>query len=192
MHTALFSFVIGAAFALTSTTSPAANPGPHDRSVEQRAAMAKLARMDGAWRGTATVHQPDGKRLELVQTERVGTLLDGGIRVIEGRGHDAQGIVRFNAFAILSYVPASSSYSLRSYAHGFQNDFRFELTDTGFVWSVPAGPATIRYTATIDGDTWTEIGERLVDGQAPVKTYEMRLTRIGDSDWPASGAVSLE
>jgi hypothetical protein len=37
--------------------------------------------------------------------------------------------------------------------------------------------------------TWHETGERVVPGQDPVRFFEMRLTRVGDSAWPAAGAV---
>jgi hypothetical protein len=34
-----------------------------------------------------------------------------------------------------------------------------------------------------------EIGERIVPGGEPVRFFEMTLKRIGDTDWPAAGAV---
>lgn len=48
---------------------------------------------------------------------------------------------------------------------------------------------TTRYTTVIADGTWHEVGERLVPGQAPVRFIELRLQRIGDTDWPAGGAV---
>ena len=44
-------------------------------------AMEKLAFMHGTWRGTASGTARDGTRYEVVQTERVGTMLDGDLLV---------------------------------------------------------------------------------------------------------------
>lgn len=155
----------------------------------QRTALDALAMFDGTWRGPATVYLPDGKRIALVQTERVGPMLDGSIRVVEGRGHDAAGEVVFNALGIISYAPRTKAYSLRSYARGQANDFPLERIENGFEWSIQAGPAVIRYRATVRDGEWHETGERVVAGQAPVKMFEMRLRRLGDSPWPSAGVV---
>jgi hypothetical protein len=48
---------------------------------------------------------------------------------------------------------------------------------------------TIRYTATIKDGKWRELGDRVLPGKDPFRFYEMELTRVGDSDWPAAGAV---
>jgi len=48
---------------------------------------------------------------------------------------------------------------------------------------------TVRHVAVIEGDRWTETGERVLPGQPPVRTFEMTLRRIGPTDWPAAGAV---
>jgi len=48
---------------------------------------------------------------------------------------------------------------------------------------------TIRYTAVIKDGTWNEVGDRVTKGQEPVRFFEMNLTRVGDSDWPAAGAI---
>ena len=63
-------------------------------------------------------------------------------------------------------------------------------TGDGYRWEIPIGPATLRYTATVKDGELYEIGERIVAGSAPQKVFEMRLKRIGDTDWPAAGAVS--
>jgi hypothetical protein len=156
----------------------------------QREAMAKLQTMNGVWRGTATVTIPSGEKRVSTQTERIGPFLDGSLKVIEGRGYDADGRVTFNAFGIVSYNPSTRAYSMRSYAQGHAGDFSFKPTADGYTWEIPAGPATIRYIATIKGDTLHEIGERIVAGGDAVRIFEMTLKRVGDSDWPAAGAVT--
>ena len=156
----------------------------------QKEAMASLQAMNGVWRGTATVTTPSGEKRTSTQTERIGPFLDGSLKVIEGRGHDADGRVTFNAFGIVSYNPSTRTYSMRSYAQGHAGDFAFKPTADGYTWEIPAGPAMIRYTATIKGDVLHEIGERIVASGDPVRIFEMTLKRVGDSDWPAGGAVT--
>lgn len=155
----------------------------------QQQAMAALRSMHGAWRGPAWILLPGGEKREFVQTERIGPFLDGSVEVIEGRGHDAAGKPAFNAFGIVSYDPATRTYAMRSYAQGRSGDFVFTPTPDGYRWEIPAGPATIRYRAVIRDGSLHEIGERVVSGQEPVRIFEMTLKRLGDSDWPAAGAI---
>ena len=155
----------------------------------QKEAMKKLDMLNGTWRGPASILMPGGVKMEVTQTERVGAFLDGGVKVIEGRGYDASGNVAFNAFGIVSYDAAAKTYSLRSYAMGRAGDFPLTPTADGFSWEHPMGPITIRYTATIKNGEWHEVGERTVKGQPPVKFMEMTLKRVGDTEWPAGGAV---
>lgn len=169
---------------------PAASfvPGdPAARLAAQREAMKALAFMDGAWRGRA---QTDRLPAGFVHTERAGPLLDGAVRLVEGRSYDEKGDTRFNAFAIISYDPARKTYAMRSYAMGYAGDFPLAVRPDGYSWTQPAGPgAEIRYTATVKGDEWVETGERVVNGGAPQKVFEMRVRRVGSTQWPQQGAV---
>jgi hypothetical protein len=184
---------IALAFALALGTPAAAQQpaGPYEpqaRLAAQREAMQALAFLDGTWRGTAT-----GEEIPttVVHTERVGTLLGGTVRLVEGRAYDAEGQSPFNAFAIISYDPVRRAYSMRSYAMGYAADFPLEVRPDGFSWSRPFGPGvTMRYNSTIRDGEWVEIGERVAEGAPPVRTIELRLRRIGGSDWPQAGAVA--
>ncbi len=168
---------------------PAAGPwDPPTRIAAQREAMKALAFLDGEWRGTARAEEVPG---EMRHTERVGTMLDGTVRLVEGRAYDAAGKTRFNAFAIISYDPVKRSYSMRTYAMGYAGDYPLTVRADGFSWSHPAEPGTIvRYTATIRDGEWHEAGERIAGNAAPVKTVELRVRRIGASTWPQAGAVN--
>lgn len=166
-----------------------APPDAGPRIAAQKEALAKLAMLDGTWRGPAWIIMADGKHA-LTQTERVGPFLDGAVRMIEGRGYGEGGSVHFNAFAVVSYDPDKKTYSMRSYAMGRAGDFPLTPTADGFVWETSAGPATIRYTATVKDGTWHEFGERIVPGGESFRFFEMTLTRVGDTDWPAGGAVT--
>lgn len=162
---------------------------PAMRLQAQRQAMQALSHLDGAWRGTFTLTLPDGKTRVMPHTERIGPLLDGSIKLIEGSSYTPDGKRPFNALGIVSFDPEGRKYQMRSYAQGHVTDVEFKLTADGFSWEMPAGPMTMRYLTTVRDGRWHEIGERLVPGQAPVRFIEMDLRRVGDSDWPVAGAV---
>ena len=156
----------------------------------QREAMKRFAVMDGVWRGPAWTILPSGEKHTVTQTERIGPFLDGSVKVIEGRGYDSDGKVTFNAFGTISYNPATRVYTLHSYAQGQVGDFVFQPTADGYVWEIPAGSMTIRYTAVIKDGTLREVGDRIMPGKEPIRFFEMNLKRVGDTDWPAGGAIS--
>lgn len=189
MKTLLLALLLGAAAEPPAAPSAAsfAPQDPAARIAAQREAMKPLAFMDGAWRGRAeTDRHPEG----FTHTERVGTLLDGTIRLVEGRSYDEKGGTRFNAFAVISYDPARRTYMMHSHAMGYVGDFPLTVRPDGYSWTQPAGPgASIRYEATVSGDEWREVGERVANGGAPQKVFEMRLRRVGRSAWPQDGAV---
>lgn len=168
----------------------AAAAGPWDpaaRLAAQREAMKALAFLDGEWRGTATAEAPG----EMRHTERVGTLLDGTIRLVEGRAYDSAGKTQFNAFAIISYDPVRRAYTLHTHAMGYAGNYPLTVRPDGFSWSHPAGPGTIvRYSATVRNGEWHEVGERVAGNAAPVRTVELRVRRTGAGAWPQAGAVS--
>lgn len=184
--TAVFAVLVAAG--LSGQASSQAQPDFEGLMAAQRKAMTALDFLDGTWRGPAEIATPSGEKLSLTQTERVGPMLDGGVKVIEGRGYESDGSVGFNALAVVSYDPEKRAYMMRSYARGLVGDFPLTVKPDGFVWEIPAGPATIRYTADIKDGTWHEIGERIMAGTEPVRFHEMTLKRVGDTDWPAAGA----
>jgi len=176
--------------ALTHAAAAQERPDPAALQAAQREAMAAFAFMDGVWRGPATTVLPSGEKHAVTQTERIGPLLGGTVKVIEGRNYEPDGKTTFNALGIISYNVATKSFSMRSYAMGYAGDFPVQRTSDGFVWEIPAGPTTIRYTAVVKDGTWTEVGDRIVPGKDPVRFFEMRLTRVSDSDWPGAGAIA--
>lgn len=158
----------------------------------QREALASLAFMDGVWRGSAWTILPSGEKHTITQTERIGPFLDGSVKVIEGRGYDPDGKVAFNAFGTISYNPGTKKFTLHSYAQGYVGDFELTPNADGYMWDIPAGPMTIRYTATIKDGAWHEVGDRILPGKEPIRFFEMNLKRIGDTTWPSGGAVPMK
>lgn len=175
--------------------TPAFGQPTHDPGAlqaAQRDAMERLSNLDGVWRGPAWALQPSGRR-DYVQTERVGPFLGGTVRVVEGRAYEADGAVGFNALGIISFDPAESRYSLRSWAQGRSGSFPLRITDDGaIVWEMPAGPAAIiRHTARIGDGRWHEVSELIREGAPPRRVGELDLRRISDTDWPAGGTVPM-
>ena len=187
----LLALMLFACFSIPAVVSAQGQPDPATLMNAQRDAMAVLAKMDGQWRGPAWTILPNGEKHSIIQTERIGSLLNGTIKLVEGRGYEPDGRTGFNAFAVISFNPATRSYSLRSHAMGRYGEYVLKPTDDGYTWEIPAGPAmTIRYTASIKDGVLREVGDRLMAGKEPVRFFEMTLTRLGDSPWPASGAVA--
>ncbi|QQS42893.1 MAG: DUF1579 domain-containing protein [Acidobacteriota bacterium] len=164
-------------------------PDPKAIADAQRESMKVFSVMDGTWKGEAWTLLPSGERHVLTQTERVGSFLDGTLKVVEGKGFDKDGAVSFNAFGIISYDVQKKGYSIRSYAQGNAGDFPITLTEDGYFWEINAGPVTIKYNATFKDGTWTEVGDRIIPGRDPMRIFEMTLKRVGDTDWPAAGAM---
>jgi len=182
-----------ALLAVTAALPPAvraqSRPDPAAIISAQKEAMSPLAYMDGVWRGPAWTILGSGEKHNITQTERIGPFLDGSVKVIEGRGYDADGKVTFNAFGTISYDPGKKTYTLHSHAMGNVGDFVLTPTADGYTWEIPAGPITIRYTAVIKDGNWKEVGDRIAPGKEPVRFFEMNLKRVGDSNWPAAGAI---
>lgn len=186
----LAPFVLTIAMGASLSVLAQGRPDPGALIETQRMAMGPLAFMDGIWRGPAWTILPSGEKHTLTQTERVGPFLDGSVKVIEGRGYEPDGKVSFNAFATISFNPSTRGYTMHSYAQGNVGDFVLTPRADGFVWEIPAGQMTIRYTAVIKDGTWREVGDRIVPGKEPVRFFEANLKRVGDTNWPAAGAVN--
>ncbi len=183
---------VGAAVLAAAASAAAAQPADAaTRLARQAEAMRVFASLDGTWRGPATVVGEDGAKVSFVQTERIGPFLGGTVRVIEGRGYADDGRVRFNALGILSYDHERQAYTLHSQAQGRVGDFAFRPTADGYAWGIDLGPKrAIRYVATVRDGELHEVGDLVVEGREPVRVFEMRLRRLGDTDWPASGAIA--
>ena len=178
-----FSLVCSSAPAVAQQADPAA-------LAAQRGAMAELDWMNGEWVGTAEIMVRMSQTRTLRHTERIGPMLGGTIKVIEGHSYEADGSTGFNAFAILSWDDAQDRYVMRSYAQGHAGDFPLEITPTGWRWSTPARGGEIRYTTVHTDGGWTETGDFVAPGREPMRVISLTLTRRGDSDWPAAGAVA--
>ena len=155
-----------------------------------RTAMASLVALDGLWRGDGWTLLPNGTRATFRQTIRVGSSGEGALKVLEGRGFNTEGQLSATNFEVVSFNAETKVYTLRLYAQGNAADVPIVPTSTGFVLEYPDGTATVRFTIAVTDGIWNEIAERRVAGQEPVRFLELSLRRVGDTNWPAAGALS--
>lgn len=156
------------------------------RITAQAEAMRPLAWMDGVWRGRAWYATPEGRQ-EMIHTERVGPMLAGSLKVIEGLSYAPDGTTTagFNALAVISHDPERGAV-MRSYAQGRVGDFPLTLRPDGWSWA--AGP--VRYATVFKDGVWTEDGAFTPPGGgAPRPVFHMELRRVSATDWPAAGTV---
>lgn len=179
--------LIGSALVPAAALAQAQHP---TGTEEQREAMKRLAWMDGEWRGTATAMTGPGQTRTMPHTERIGTLLGGSIRVVEGHSYAEDGSTLFNAFAVISWDDQGDRFVMRSYANGQSNDYPLEADADGFRWTVTTARGQIRYDMKLVDGQWIETGDYVMEGRPPFRVIEMKLDRIGDSAWPAAGPVS--
>lgn len=156
----------------------------------QRQAMSKLAFLDGEWAGPAVSQERTGP-LRMTQTERSGTLLEGTVRLVEGRAYDPAGKTLFNALAMISYDARAQKYLITSHASGYATTTELEVRADGFDWAVPAGPGRkMRFKAMIKDGSWTETGELVLPNGSARRTFSMTVKRLRSTSWPAGSSVS--
>jgi hypothetical protein len=177
--------------AVALTVVAAASVAQAGPAEDRKAAMAKFGFMRGVWAGPATGSNPDGSKYAVRQTERMGPMLGGDVVMVEGHGYKDDGSTGFNALGIVSWDARAGKYEFRSYAQGYAGTFEIRPTDDGYVWEIPAGPMVLRYTATVKDGHWREVGERIMPGKPSVQIFEMNLTKVGDTDWPAGNPVPM-
>ncbi|WP_372781637.1 DUF1579 domain-containing protein [Phenylobacterium sp.] len=185
-HAAAVALIV-AAIAGGASAQDRGPPDPAALLKAQKAAMTALDWTHGRWQGPAWSTNAAGRH-EIIQTERVGTMLDGSLVAIEGKSFETDGKpAAFNAFGIMSYDPDRKAFAFHSYAQGRAGEFPLEVTPAGYVWTIAAGPSKIRYTATHTADTWREVGEFVRPDGGVTQIFEMNLRRVGDTDWPMAG-----
>jgi hypothetical protein len=180
-----------AACAATPAGAQGGRPDPAPLIAAQQEAMKRLAWMAGRWQGPAW-EAFGGRRLDMIQTERVGPMLDGAVLVVEGKAFLPDGKpAGFNAMGVISYDAFKKAYTFQSWAQGSQGTFPLTVAaDGGWSWTVPAGPMAMRYTTTRDGDGWREVGEMVRPDGTATRIFEMTLKRLGDTDWPLGGQAT--
>jgi len=55
---------------------------------------------------------------------------------------------------------------MQSTAQGYTGNFALRPIPDGFAWEIPAGPMTIKYTATVKDGVWHEVGDRIIPARS--------------------------
>ena len=169
-----------------------AQPQKSKRFIAQQEAMKALAFLDGEWRGSSKVLRRDGWA-STTQSERVGVMLDGSVRMIEAKGYESDGRASFDVLRIISYEPESKTYSMRSYQSGLVGDHELSITDDGFtLQSESSNNSTVRYEASVKNGVWTETATRVPARGEPETYVEVRMKRQRSSGWAATGAAGAK
>lgn len=172
---------------LLALLSPYANAQANVSAEAGRAAMSKLSTLVGEWEGEATVTMGPGQIYRVKQREHVQYKLDGNLLLIEGTGQESasegEGRVVFQALAVCTFDAMTKKYQFHAFRdNGMSKLADWDVTDTGFIWGFEDGRGgKVRYTITVSDDTWTEVGEYLMEGMPPRKIFEMTVKRISAS-----------
>lgn len=171
--TALMAVLAGA----SNVHAQARAPDPHVTEA--------LAMFDGVWVGRARMTGRDGKVMEFEQMERIGPMLGGEIRVMEGKGRAPDGKTLFNAFTVFA-AAKDGGIEMRSHVWGDQSARRIELKPNGYVWRMDTPVGQIVYDITVKDAVWRETGVMEMKNGSRSTFFEMTLTRQGATDWPAA------
>ena len=162
---------------------PMAGFAQMDFSKQSQEKLAVLDLMVGTWEGTGYMMTPSGKETSNVK-ESIQYKLDNTILYIEGRGtktmEDGSSEIVHDAVGIISYNSFTKAYEMNSFiSKGLSTKANVEIKDgNNIIWWYKAGPATIRYSMNFENDTWTEKGERSMDGENWQQFFEMQLKKI--------------
>lgn len=147
-----------------------------------KAEMARIAQMQGRWKGGGWIELPSGRH-HTRSEETIEMRLDGHALLVDGIHYDAKtSEVVHHALAIIAWDDAQKQYRLLStLAAGRTGYFPARLEGRTFIWTIPVpnGPTT-RFTIALDDpDRWKEVGEQSRDGGLTwVKFFEMNLERV--------------
>ena len=156
--------------------------------VEAQAALAEHAasRFIGRWTGEGWMMNPNGERVTYQVHERARWNLAGTAIVIEGLGlsRDASGevVIGHDAMAVIRMDEESGEAVFIAGREGefARHDLEVVDAEAGVMRWSPGGP--VRFTITIDGDTWEEIGEYSQDGGETWTPFlGMTLERVDES-----------
>ena len=163
--------------AFVSMTGLAIAADPVEKAAHQ-SAMQKFGFLVGEWEGGGTMAMGPGPRSSFVQTERIQFKHDGTLLLIEGNGKTPAGMTVHDALAVISFDQKTGTYKFRSFvAVGRFGEFVASVNGNTLVWTISAGPQTMRYNVVVLNGLWKEIGERSTDGTTWTPFFEMTLKR---------------
>ena len=181
---AALSAACASAAATPESASPATAQNYTPPAETVRAAMQKLAWLEGEWRGEGWRLNRQGERETHHAKEIVTPQIGGIILTVEGLGWDfndaGEKIVGHHAFGVLSFDPQKQAYQFSAYVQqGYQSHSSPTVGENSLEWSLAAGPdVEMRYKARLNDDgEWLETGEHCTSNGC-VEISGMRLTKV--------------
>ncbi len=157
-------------------TAAAAAQGIHS-AESKRKEMSKFPNLAGVWKGSGWT-QEGGTKKTFTGTETINAKLDGLAYLVEGKFANPEGKIVHETLAVINYDPITG-YRFRSYlANGISGEYGILIMPAGFRWGYEFPAGKVRFTITVDGNTWFEEGEIMTDGKAWTKIFEMKLERV--------------
>lgn len=182
-HSRILPLVLLVLLPTGAAAQNAARNGPETEGPDAAAAMQQLAFLEGEWEGTGRMAMGPGDASEFSIRETARWGAGKSVLVLDGLGVERlpDGTQRpvHQAFAVLSWDPASRAFRVRAYrAGGGEVEAVPDVTDHGLVWGFtdPRG-ARIRFTVTVEDGVWHEVGEFSRDGATWQQFLEMELER---------------
>lgn len=152
----------------------------------QRDALAKLAWIEGEWRGDAWMITGPNQRRTADQSEKVFRAAGGTVLVIQGIGKATNagaetGMIVHDALAVIYWDAQRNAYIVRAFVSTGQTlETTAEVGDRRIVWGFEHPQAGLtRYTVSLTpSGEWREVGESSRDrGATWVQFMEMTLRK---------------
>lgn len=172
-------------FALVAAMSSSAT-AQDVMGTTDRAAIDKLAWIEGEWRGPAWMIMGPNQRRTADQWEKIYRAAGGTVLVIQGLGKatnagESTGSVIHDAFAVIYWDVQRSQYTIRTFtAAGVTLETKADVGDKRIAWGYEHPQAGLmRYTITLTPDgQWREVGEMSRDkGATWTQIMEMTLKK---------------
>lgn len=146
-----------------------------------KAGIDKLSNWVGTWEGEGWQTDQTQQRTTFNVKEVVESELNGLALKIEGIGTSkTDGSVGHHAIGLIFFNRDTNEYVFQSLTHeGYATRSKANFNDEGeFVWGFEVPGGQIRYTISLDGDTWTEKGAYSPDGNQWYPILEMKLKKV--------------
>lgn len=147
-------------------------------NLENSEKLAELAQLVGHWKGEGYIlDQTTREKKTFIQTEEISYDLDSTILYVKGIGTSDDKIVH-DARAIISPADSAHQFDFHTFlADGRKGHFLMQKEGNKILWFIETPQGTIRYTITLNGMDYHEIGE-FGKGESWYPFMEMNLKKI--------------
>jgi len=142
--------------------------------------LADFAYMIGEWQGKGTYYSQQGTT-EFNVHESITFGVDSTLVLINGQGHDENGVKGHDAFGVLFFDAIEKEFRIHAFTMQGQNVIAYvnQPGETSFEWGFETpGGGKIKYTASISDSKWEEAGTYTPPGGSQsYPTVSMKLVK---------------